>query len=163
MPGPPRKPTPMLKLSGSWLANARDKHEPKPTAKSPKRPDWLDEEGKKAWRHLVPILERMRVLTEADGFALAMLCNAWSRYRIACERLERFGDVYPVKGPDGELKMLRRSPYSSLQLEHALVVRRMLAEFGLTPAARGRLVSLPESTNAKKDFFTKANVGKRIG
>jgi P27 family predicted phage terminase small subunit len=161
MPGPPRKPTPLLKLSGSWLATDREKHEPKPAAKAPKMPPWLDAEGKKAWKELVPILERMRVLTEADGYALAMLCHAWSRYRISCDRLERFGDVYPVKGPNGELKMLRRSPYSSLQLEHALVVRRMLAEFGLTPAARGRLVSLPEENNAKKDLFSKAH--GRIG
>lgn len=155
MPGPPRKPTPLLKLSGSWLADAREKHEPKPASTAPTMPAWLDAEGKKAWKHLVPILERMRVLTEADGYALTMLCVAWSRYRIACDKLEQFGDVYPVKGPDGQVKALKRSPYAVLQIEHAMNVRRMLQEFGLTPAARGRIVALPESKNGKTDLFKK--------
>jgi P27 family predicted phage terminase small subunit len=163
MPGPPRKPTPLLKLAGSTLAGNRDATEPKPSATAPPMPQWLDAEARAAWKQLVPILERMRVLTEADGLALAMLCNAWSRYRTASDRLDRYGDVYPVKGPDGELKMLRRSPYAALQMEHANTVRRLLAEFGLTPAARGRVVALPESTNGKTSLFTKAQAGHAAG
>lgn len=155
MSGPPPKPTAMLKLSGSWRARTRKK-EPTPAAIRPKRPAWLDDEGAKAWDQLVPILERMRVLTEADGFALAVLCEAWARYRRATDMLNQYGDVYPVKNPDGTLKMLRRSPYSAMQMELALNVRRMLAEFGLTPAARGRLIALPEAKdNGKASYFSR--------
>ena len=157
MSGPPPKPTAMLKLSGSWRARGR-KNEPQPAGSRPKKPEWLDDEGKKAWEQLVPILERMRVLTEADGFALAVLCEAWSRYRRATDMLIQYGDVYPVKNPDGTLKMLRRSPYSAMQMELALNVRRMLAEFGLTPAARGRLIALPENKdNGKAAFFSRSS------
>lgn len=152
----PRKPTALLKLSGSWRAEARDRTEPKPDHVLPELPEWLDDEGKRAWMHLVPILSRMRVLTEADGYALAVLCNAWSRYRVASDQLARFGDVYSIKDAGGRLKSIRRSPYAALQMEHALVVRRLLAEFGLTPASRGRLIALPESKNGKTDFFTKS-------
>jgi P27 family predicted phage terminase small subunit len=147
----------MLKLSGSWRAKAR-KDEPKPQGTRPKRPEWLDAEGKKAWDQLTPILERMRVLTEADGFALAVLCESWSRYRRATDMLIQYGDVYPVKNPDGTLKMLRRSPYSAMQMELALNVRRMLAEFGLTPAARGRLIALPEDKDhGKAAYFSRGS------
>ena len=155
MSGPPPKPTAMLKLSGSWRARGR-KNEPTPVSRTPPSPPWLDDEGKKAWKQIVPILERMRVITEADGFALAVLCEAWSRYRRATDMLNQYGDVYPVKNPDGSLKMLRRSPYSAMQMELALNVRRMLAEFGLTPAARGRLIALPEvKTDGKASYFAR--------
>lgn len=157
MSGPPPKPTSMLKLTGSWRANKRQ-GEPTPELLAPAMPIWLDVEGKKAWKKLAPILTRMRVLTEADGFALAVLCEAWSRYRRATDMLAQYGDVYPVKNADGTLKMLRRSPYSSMQMELALNVRRMLAEFGLTPAARGRMIALPETkNNGKAALFTKSN------
>lgn len=150
MPGPPPKPTAMLKLSGSWRAAARDQTEPKPLAGPPPRPDWLDEEGVAAWEHLVPILARMRVLTEADAMALSMLCEAWSRYRRATDMLAKHGDVYQSG------QTLRRSPYSAMQMELALIVRRMLSEFGLTPAARGRIVALPEDkTIGKAGYFQK--------
>lgn len=155
MPGPPPKPTALLKLSGSWRADAREKHEPKPADGSPKMPDWLDAEGKKAWKHLVPILERMRVLTEADGFALATLCETWSRYRRATTMLAKEGDTYDVLGRDGQLLQRNRSPYSAMQLELAIHVRRMLQEFGLTPSSRSRIVALPESKNGKTDLFKK--------
>jgi phage terminase small subunit len=69
--------------------------------------------------------------------------------------LNQFGDVYPVKNPDGTLKMLRRSPYSAMQMELSLNVRRMLAEFGLTPSSRGRMIALPGEPNVKKTFFTR--------
>lgn len=155
MRGPAPKPTAMLKLTGSWRSKARDKVEPKPTIIAPPLPIWLDDEGKKAWAQLEKILLNMRVLTEADGYALAILCEAWSRYRRATDMLAQYGDVYPVKNPDGTLKMLRRSPYSAMQMELSLNVRRMLAEFGLTPSSRGRLIALPGDSNVKKAFFTR--------
>ena len=155
MRGPPPKPTAMLKLAGSWRAKAREKNEPKPKSVAPTQPEWLDEEGKKAWAQLEKIMVNMRVLTETDGYALAILCEAWSRYRRATDMLNQFGDVYPVKNPDGTLKMLRRSPYSAMQMELSLNVRRMLAEFGLTPSSRGRMIALPGEPNVKKAFFTR--------
>jgi P27 family predicted phage terminase small subunit len=163
MPGPPRKPTALLKLSGSWLADAREKHEPKPSITAPPMPAWLDKEGKAAWKHLEPILSRMRVLTEADGLALAMLCETWSRYRRATEMLAKDGDTYEVFGKDGQVVQINRSPYSSMQLELAMHVRRMLQEFGLTPAARSRIVSLPETKNGKTDLFKKRQDGTSAG
>jgi P27 family predicted phage terminase small subunit len=49
-----------------------------PRATTPRCPDHLDAEAKKEWKRLVPILRRMKVLTEADGMTLANLCQACS-------------------------------------------------------------------------------------
>lgn len=156
VPGPPRKPTAQLKLVGSWRAKERERTEPKLDVARPERPDWLDAEGCAAWDRLCPLLERMRVLTVADQTALAVLCETWSRYRRVCAKLAETGEVYEVLEEDGRLKMLRRSPYSVLQMELARSLRHMLAEFGLTPAARGRVVTLPGlESDGKSSLFTR--------
>lgn len=82
---------------------------------------------------------RMDCLSEADGHALAILCEQWSRYVEATKKLRESGAVYAVRDEKGKLRMLKRNPYSSIQLELAQVVRRALGEFGLTPAARSRV------------------------
>ena len=76
--GPPPTPTPILKLRGSWRGNL-NRDEPQPEAVAPEKPSWLDRYAAEAWDQLVPILERMRVLTEADGKALTLLSITWSR------------------------------------------------------------------------------------
>ena len=156
MPGPPRKPTPTLRLAGSWRGEARAKTEPTPPAGEPERPDWLDADGREAWDRLLPILMDMRILTAADGAALALLCDTWARYRKASRMLADFGDVYTVKNPDGSPRMIRRSPYSAIQAELARILRGQLAEFGLTPASRSKTVALPgASDHGKASLFTR--------
>ncbi len=156
MPGPSPKPTTLLKLTGSWRAAAREKTEPKPAAIAPQCPDWLDAEGVRAWRQLTPILARMRVLTEADQFALAILCEAWSRYLKVTEHLRAHGDAYRSGLPQDDSRLWKRSPYSRLQTELAMTIRGMLQEFGLTPSSRGRIVTLPDQSSiGKKALFTK--------
>jgi len=153
MSGPIPKPTAILKLAGGWRSKLR-KAEPKPAVTAPKIPLWLDVSAKETWMQMMPLLQRMRVVTEADGYALSVLCETWSRYLRATEMLKQFGDVYPVKNLDGTLKLFRRSPYSSMQMELALSVRKMLGEFGLTPSARGRMIALPEdTTHGKAQYF----------
>lgn len=157
MPGPPRTPTAKLKLSGSWRADARDKVEPKPERGPPPRPDWLDDEGIAAWDQLVPVLDRMRVLTVADGNALALLCDTWSRYRRATREIKEKGEVYEAVTEHGF--MLRRSPWSALRSELARMLRGQLAEFGVTPAGRGKVVALPkiEDKDGKGSIFSRRN------
>ena len=43
------------------------------------------------WRRIVPILLRMRVLTEADGIALACLCQSYSTLVKAQQKLNEAG------------------------------------------------------------------------
>src|ERR1700682_710919 len=76
--------------------------EPQPRATTPRCPDHLDALAKKEWKRLVPVLRRMKVLTEADGMTLANLCQAWSTLVKAQEKLTEMGILY--KTPNGYIQ-----------------------------------------------------------
>ena len=141
--GPPPTPTPILQLRGSWRAGQR-RDEPQPAQGPPEKPAWLDDYASQAWDQLVPILERMRVLTEADGKALALLCTTWARWRRCEEFVADKGEVYPIKDADGKVRELRRFPQAIASESLGRALNRYLGEFGLTPSARTRIQVNPE-------------------
>ena len=68
----------------------------------------------------MPVLERMRVLTEADGIALGNLCQTCSTLIKAQEKLIQQGILY--KAPSGymrcdERKHLKASGSSGLHIQ----------------------------------------------
>lgn len=138
--GPVPKPTVMEIAEGRPGHRPLNRNEPKPAAVAPKMPPHLDEAGKKEWRRLVPILKRMRVLTEADGLALANLCQAYSTMVKAQQKLNEAGLLY--KSPSG---YVMQSPLLGVVNSSADAVNKMLREFGMTPAARSRISAQPES------------------
>ncbi|SPO68124.1 protein of unknown function [Pseudomonas sp. JV241A] len=74
-----RRPTPTeLKLvRGNPGKRPINKNEPKPAKRIPSAPGHLSSEGQVAWGRLTVLLDRMGVLTEADGFALERLCDCY--------------------------------------------------------------------------------------
>src|SRR2546421_647039 len=80
------KPTGLKVLEGTYRRD-RAKREPKPLPVAPACPSWLDATGRAKWRELKPQLDRLGLLTEIDGDALAAYCSAWSRYQAALNRL----------------------------------------------------------------------------
>lgn len=148
--GPPPTPTPILQLRGSWRGNL-NRDEPQPDAGPPEKPPWLTAHASEAWDQLVPILQRMRVLTEADGHALALLCATWSRWRECEEFVAEHGEVYPIKDRDGKTKELRRFPQAVAGDTHGRALNRYLAEFGLSPASRTRIQTVPEKLAPGED------------
>ncbi len=119
MPNPP-KPTALKIMQGSARHDPQrvNKAEPKPTGPA-KPPPWLPTKGtaRDAWKRLSPILERMRVLTEADAEALALGCLALEEYVTARS------DEASWRKADSAWKR-----YGS-----------MLGWFGLTPSARTKV------------------------
>ena len=142
--GPPPTPTTILKLRGSWRANL-NRDEPEPEPGPPEKPSWLDSYASGAWDELVPLLERMRVLTEADGKALTLLCTTWSRWRQCEEFVAEHGEVYPIKDKEGKTKELRRFPQAVAADTLGRAVNRYLGEFGLSPATRTRIQTVQET------------------
>ena len=65
--------------------------EPQPLLRRPKCPDYLDEAAKREWKRLVPVLEAMRVLAEADGIALGNLCMQYALLQEAQTKLRKTG------------------------------------------------------------------------
>ncbi len=141
--GPPRTPTSVLKFRGSWRGNARG-DEPEPKRDRPECPDWLTGEERAAWDRVVVLLESMHVLTVADGAQLERYCRYLVRWR-QCERIigKFTGDDLLIGGltNDGMRPVIRNAWSESHRL--ACELRRIEAQFGLTPAARASLNVIP--------------------
>ena len=76
----------------------------------------------------------MRVLTEADGMALANLCQTWSTMVKAQEKLTEMGILY--KSPSG---YIMQSPLLSVVNQCIDTITKLSREFGMTPASRSRI------------------------
>ena len=90
----PNKPVPtaLRKLRGNPGRRPLNRMEPKP-ARGAAFPVWLDSLGDPAirqiWGELAGVLDRSKLLTEADGEALAQLVHKTSLYRRAAVALDR--------------------------------------------------------------------------
>jgi len=114
-------------------------NEPKPARKAPTCPDHLDADAQKEWKRLVKMLLRIRVLTEADGIALANLCQAWSTLVKAQMKLNESGLL--LKTPSG---YVQQSPLLGIVNSCVDIITKLSREFGLTPSSRCRLEVTPE-------------------
>lgn len=146
------KPTPtaMLKLRGSWRGDI-NKDEPMPEVGKPEMPDYLEGNAKACWEELSEMLLDMGVLTKSDGMALALLCETYSHWRRSQDLLTKYGDVYPIKDDNGKVKYLQQTPYVSIARNFAKQFKDMLCEFGLTPSARSRIVTVKDSRTTTAD------------
>ena len=132
--GPVAKPTVIEIMEGRPGHRPINSREPQPRAVAPRCPEHLDARAKKEWRRLVPILQRMRVLTEADGIALGNLCQTYSTMLKAQEKLNELGILY--KSPSG---YVMQSPLLNIVSACVDTLNKLSREFGLTPASRSRL------------------------
>jgi P27 family predicted phage terminase small subunit len=132
--GPTPKPTALKRAEGNPGKRPLNKREPQPRATAPRCPEHLDERARKEWKRLVPVLRRMRVLTEADGMSLANLCQTWSTLVKAQEKLTEMGVLY--KAPSG---YVMQSPLLAVVNQCVDTITKLSREFGLTPAARSRI------------------------
>jgi P27 family predicted phage terminase small subunit len=83
------------------------------------------------------MLERLRVLTEADGIALANLCVDYSILQQAQESLTKAGLLMKTQ----KTGAIHQSPLLNIIAVTTDRVTRALREFGLTPASRTRVAS----------------------
>lgn len=89
--------------------------------------------ARKTWRRLAPVLSNLGILTELDELALGLLCDAVQDYEAA--KL----DVEAMRSAD--LQDDRKVKSAQVEKrEQRKAVMSMLAEFGLTPASRTRLI-----------------------
>ena len=137
--GPVPKPTVIEIAEGRPGKRPVNGREPQPRVVAPKCPGYLDKRAKEEWRRLVPILKRMRVLTEADGLTLGNLCLAVSTLERAQAKLNELGILY--KAPSG---YVMQSPLLPVVNSCVDTITRLSREFGLTPASRSRIAIIEE-------------------
>lgn len=147
--GPVPKPSAVKKKHGTYRPSraAKDEMTNEVPLGRPVAPSWLDDEARKEWDRVVPILEKARVLTEADQAILASYCSAHSLSVKATRAYQKEGLMQrPLKGS----KMVRKHPMIKVAQEARAQALRLGAEFGLSPASRTRVSSMPEDPNKEK-------------
>jgi P27 family predicted phage terminase small subunit len=144
--GPAPKPSALVLLEGNPGKRPINKREPQPRRVAPKCPAYLDEDAKTEWRRLVPVLRRMKVLTEADSMALSSLCQAYSTMIKAQSKLTESGLLFKTQSG-----YVQQSPLLSIVSSCVETITRLAREFGLTPASRTRLQMLSGAPEDQPD------------
>lgn len=104
------------------------------TALSP--PAYLDDVASAEWRRLYPILDKVKILTEPDLHQLAQYCEALSLCIAARKEYKREGLTI-----QNELTgVMRPHPMIAVAEKAARTMLNFAVEFGLTPAARSRVL-----------------------
>ena len=133
-----RKPTPtaIKKLEGNPGKRPLNEKEPMPVKKAPSCPKWLDKEAKREGKRLASKLELMGVLTEVDMAAFAGYCQSYARWKENEEFISKNGSL--VRTPSGYWQQV---PQVSIAQQYLKQMGRYAEQFGLTPAARSRIIS----------------------
>ncbi len=170
--GPAPTPTNILRLRGSWRADA-NKGEPQPPRGAPPCPRDLPKKAKAVWKRVCGILASMDLLTTADGQQLERYSRFFVRWK-ACENfIDANGMSYPLyandpgigyvgKMPDGRA-LIRFIEYPQVRESHRLdkALKQIEANFGLTPSARARLTAPAADVEQDEDdaYFGRRGLG----
>ena len=147
--GPAPKPTVVKMLQGNPGKRALPKGEPKPGAgRLPSAPRWLSDEAKREWKRIAPRLHAVGLLTEVDGTALGLLCEAFAQYVTAKAVVDREGMLLM-----SEKGNAYQHPAAGLMTQARGELMKWAREFGMTPAARSRI-----SVQAAEDAPTLADM-----
>lgn len=157
--GRPRKPTALKVLEGNPGKRPLPKDEPQVPLTSSRPPAWLKGRGRRGWGWVEPIVRGMRVLTDADKQALALLCDALGEYVECREILRETGRTYETSNKLGE-RMVKARPEVAMASDAWRRAARMMIEFGMTPSARSRVKATAEE---KRDPFEEYLSGQGEG
>lgn len=130
------KPTAVKVLEGNPGKRSLNTQEPQPRKKAPRCPVCLEEEAKKEWKRMAKQMEQLGILTEVDMAAFAGYCQAYARWKEAEEFITQHGSI--VKTPSGYWQQV---PQVSIAQTYLKIMNKFCEQFGLTPAARSRIVA----------------------
>lgn len=143
--GPAPKPTALKKLEGNPGKRKLNKAEPEPKGKLPTAPAALSPEAKRVWARLGKQLLELGLMTAVDGPIFALLCESYAAWTDCIKLGRQHGPVVKIAGE------LRPNPYLQRADREAEKVRKLAAEFGLSPASRSRLQIAPPKPNEKQE------------
>jgi P27 family predicted phage terminase small subunit len=163
-----RKPTAVKKVQGNPGKRRLNKREPKPKPGMPAMPVGMPVEACAEWQRMAPILEKMGVLTVADGPALAAYCKLHAQVLQAEAAIKKYGIVLATLDGETGVAVLRKNPAVTVKSESLRLVKAFLLEFGLTPASRSKLTVTEgrdlepdvKAQNALEDFLSRKPAGR---
>ncbi len=112
-------------------------------------PKVLGRAGKKVWRDTLPVLRRMRVLTEADSDTLQNYCLCMEQV-LECQKvLKKHGRTYEVVNEKTGAVAFKYRPEAKLMAEYLKEARQLGALLGLDPSNRSRL-KVPAPSDSRR-------------
>lgn len=147
MPGRPPKPSAQKRLAGNPGKRQLPTNEPEPTLlENLDPPAHLPEQAAVVWKEYAPELRRNLLLTTLDRLAFEQLCIAAAQHRIATANV---GDDKMIMR-NAETGSLSPSPWIIIQSMAFKRAKALMDSFGMTPAARSRVLINPQD-----DLFAK--------
>lgn len=130
------KPTPRnLKLvRGNPNKQPINEQEPQPAIKVPKPPAFLNAVAKRHFTATAIQLAALGIMTEIDRDALAIYAQAFATWREAVLKVGETGAVYKTTAGN-----IIQHPHFGVANKASEQMRKMLAEFGMTPSSRTRI------------------------
>lgn len=114
---------------------------------SPDKPEDMSEDASWLWDLIVDQLERVELLKPLDAASLEAACETYARWKEAVRfRLER---GLLAKNSQG----LVTAPWIGIEERASKEFRSWCAEYGLTPAAEGKLNASPAETEDNVNPF----------
>lgn len=152
--GPRPMPRALRMLNGNAARKPLNENEPTPPDTLARKPEWLKGESAAVWSRVAPQLRQMGLLTAIDRDALILYCETWSRWKAARDHIDEHGMVFA--SPSG---YPLQSPYVSIANKCQSEMRRLMAEFGMSPSARtqidvGKLRPFGSSPEAEDEFLS---------
>jgi len=135
-----RKPSKLKAIQGNPGKRKTNKREPRPAPGTPQMPLGLAAEATAEFRRIAPILEKMGVLTKADGPALIAYCKLHALNVKAEAAIKKYGIVF-AKVDEVGVSVLKKNPAVSIFESTSRLIRSFLQEFGLTPASRSKVAA----------------------
>ena len=102
-------------------------------ADRPRPPEDLDGEALLEWHRISEELDSLGLLDRADRAIMTLYARTWAQWHAANQHVTAFGAI--VKGNN---QVAGRSPFYTVVRETAAQLRGLLADMGLTPAARSK-------------------------
>ena len=139
MTGRKPKPTARKRLEGNpgkRPLNSREPKLPAPESEGPLPTELMgDVLALQEWARLEPMLRASKVLTAGDRGLLVALCQQWSRYLEATQKVAVSGLVIEMPGSGYPMT----NPYIGIANKCLSLCVKLWTELGLTPSARSRV------------------------
>jgi P27 family predicted phage terminase small subunit len=116
----------------------------------------LSDKARETWGYVSGLLDRMGVLTEADGVGLEMLCETYADFLAARAELKAIGSEYYETSTASGDTMYRVHPAVAQRNDADRRIRAWLAEFGMTPSARARVKADAEAEEDRAASYFEA-------
>jgi P27 family predicted phage terminase small subunit len=135
MPGPPRKPSAIKLVEGTYRKDRALEAEVHFKEGVPPCPEHLGPTAKAEWRRVTAELSKIPGLLQVvDRAVLAAYCSVWGEYVYCSEQLIELGSLIYQGG-----NLARVHPLVAIRREAMRQLHEFAQAFGFTPAARARV------------------------